>query len=310
MPRKMKIGLAGIHFESFWGFRQSQYAERRERLLSVCEKMGFGFVAQAKAFADADAATKAGRRLSDKADLVLLDVATFPAGKVAGAFFESVDVPLVLWGRDETEHGTHIGHNSFCGVNFLGSNLALTGRRFRSWHGRCDSKGFRARLRTAGTLVSAALDAAGSRIGLFGEGIVPKFFDIDILPADRERLSRRWDISFEPITIKDLLKRAEACKESAVEKAMPEFVRRFKSVCVPDESIRAQMRLMLAIRDMTREAGFASVAVRCWPELPDAWGVWPCAVVSALNESGIACACESGTAARPRRAGPTATAPS
>jgi len=254
--------------------------------------MGFGFVAQAEAFTDAEAAAKAARRLTDKADLVLLDVATFPAGKVAGAFFDSLDVPLALWGRDESEHGTHIGHNSFCGVNFLASNLALTGRRFRHFHGRCDSKDFRARLRTAGALIAAAMDAAGSRIGLFGEGIVPKFFDIDISPADRDRRSRRWNISFEPITIKHLLKRVEACKESDVENALPKFVRPFKAISVPPASIRAQVRLMLAIRDITREADLASLAVRCWPELPDASGVWPCAVLSALNESGVPSACE------------------
>jgi L-fucose isomerase-like protein len=273
MSAEIRIGIAGISFTPFWGFEESQYQSRVGRLGEVGKRVGVTVVALPETFQDAEGAARAAKKLNGEADLAILDVATYPEGKAAGVFFDTLELPLALWSRDESEYNTHIGHNSFCGANFLAGNLALRGQRFRSLYGELDAPEFLARLRTAVRLIGAAKRAAGSRIGLFGEGVVPKFYDIDIQPKDRRALEERFGIRFVSVPTEDVVK----C---------------FTTVEIPDEAISRQARLLRAIRDFCNEGKFASIAVRCWPELQALYNVWPCPVVSTLNEAGVPAACE------------------
>jgi L-fucose isomerase-like protein len=293
VKQKVCVGLAGIQFSSsFWAFRDTQFTERARQLRALTGKLGASVKALPRAFRDAEGAEAAAKQLNDSADLVILDVATFPEGKAAGAFLDRLIPPVMLWSRPESEHGTHIGHNSFCGANFIAGNLALKQRRFRCLFGEAGSRDFAARLRTAIGLVSAAKQAAGSTIGLFGEGIVPKFFDIDISAADRTRLEQRWKIRFEGIPIKALVEKAGSYKEDELAADAKSFVRCFKRIAVPSDALSKQVRLYKAIADITRHEGYASTAVRCWPELQSTYGAWPCPGVGVLNDMGIPCACE------------------
>ena len=292
MAGKTRVGLAGVSMPSFWAFGQEEYRQRAGRLKEVCKGLGAGLITLQETFQTAEGAEQAARALNQLAGLAVLDVATFPEGKAAGAFLDALKIPLILWSRGESVHGTHIGHNSFCGANFLAANFALKGRRVRHLYGDCRTRQFRARLATAVRLVGAAAAAAGARIGLFGEGIVPKFFDIDVAPADRKALADRWGIEFVPVPTGNLLAQAASYAEAALDKDTRDFAGRFRSIEVPAQAVRSQARLLRAIRDISRREHFASIAVRCWPELQAEASIWPCASLSALNDLGIPAACE------------------
>jgi len=293
MFRKACIGVAGISFDaSFWGFKESQYKGRIVQLREVAQKLGLKFTAIPKSFQDYKGAIAAAKKLNDKADLVILDVATYPEGKAAGAFFDTIVPPLMLWSRNETVHKSNIGHNSFCGANFLGGCLALRGQRFRKLYGQPNSKQFKARLKTAARLVSAAKMAAGAKIGLFGEGIVPKFYDIDVAAKDREKLRERWQLSFVPVTTKELLKTARSFRDGNIEKSAESFKGHFTKIEIPAEALEKQLRLFRALKEISKQENFSSVAIRCWPELQGLYGAWPCPSISVLNEIGIPAACE------------------
>lgn len=291
--RKICVGLAGISFDvAFWGFFESQYKERTAKLRQVTRKLGTSLTAVPKTFSDYKGAIAAAKQLNEKADIVILDVATYPEGKAANAFFNTLEVPLMLWSRNETVHRSNIGHNSFCGANFLGGCLALRNRRFRKLYGPCTSKEFKARLLTACRLVGAAKAAAGSKIALFGEGIVPKFHDIDISDTDRRVLKKRWQISFVGIGIDELLSRVKSYTESEVDRDRKKFTSRFTQIKVGAEAVGRQVRLIRAVREICKKENFAATAIRCWPELQKLYQFWPCPTVSALNDFGIPTACE------------------
>ncbi len=293
MKSKVRLGFAGIKFtNSFWGFKDEQYKARIQELRGLASKCNVELASIPHAFDNSEDAKSAAEILNQKSDLVILDVATFPEGKAAGVFIDALIPPVMLWSRSESEHGTHIGHNSFCGANFIAGNLALKNRRFRHLYGDADSIDFRARLVTAIELVRAAKLAAGSTIGLFGEGIVPKFFDLDIQPADRAKLKQRWNISFAGVPIQDLVERANSYKDGALDKLTDSFGKRFSKISVSKEALRKQAGIYKAIADITKEEGYTSTAVRCWPELQGVHDLWPCPSVSVLNDTGIPCACE------------------
>lgn len=293
MNSKVTIGLAGISFDpAFWGFQQSQYKARTEQLAKVCKELGFKFISVPQTFESADGAVKAAGQLKGKADIVILDIAAYPEGKAAGEFVKNVDMPLVLWSRNETIHSTNIGHNSFCGANFLGSCISLQGRHFRQFYGSPASKDFKTRLKAAGLLIGAAKSAAGSKIGLFGEGIVPKFYDIDISEQNRNILKERWGITFVPVPTNLLIERADSYSQADIDNAKKRFTSQFDKIELSAKAVEKQVRMLLAVTDITKGNDFASIAIRCWPELQTAYGAWPCPIISVLNQTGLPAACE------------------
>lgn len=290
---KITIGLAGISFSPFYAFREEQYRKRMQELAACLKPWGARLVAIPRSFATADGARAAAARLREaKAALVILDIGTFPEGKAMNAFFEGITAPVAVWSRVEDKKCGPIGHNSFCGANFAASNLAVQGRRFRPLFGHTQDAEFQARLRTAVRLLQAAEAARGSMIGLLGEGIVPKFHDIDMTEAERASLAARWGVRFAPIPFESWL--AEMARVPAA-KAQTEAARQtrcYRSVAVPSAAIEAQARQLLALRQIVEAKNLAALAVRCWPEPQKLAASWPCGVVGHLNDLGIPTACE------------------
>jgi len=291
MVRKIKVGLAGISFQNFWGFKQSQYQKQVKQLKDVADEIGLDFVAVPETFENAADSRKAAAKLKD-ADLVIFDICAYPEGKAANVFFDSITSPLALWSRNEMKHNTNIGHNSFCGANFLGGCLQLRNQKFRQFFGSPKSKEFKARLSTAAQLIGAAKAAAGSNIGLFGEGVVPKFYDIDISEENRKVLQKRWNIKFVSVSTEDLVKKANSYDESNIKREAGRFKKYFDKVEITEEDIIKQTRLFQALMDFTKQKKFAAAAIRCWPELQSEFGAWPCPSMSVMNEMGIPTACE------------------
>ena len=61
---------------------------------------------------------------------------------------------------------------------------------------------------------------------------------------------------------------------------------------VPDASFRQLVTLAVALDDMIAEYGLHAIALRCWLEIEQELGVSPCVLLSALNDRGLAAACE------------------
>ncbi len=292
MRENVVVGFAGISFHAFWGFEESQYAGRIEELRETIEAFGATLVAMPQTFKDADGGARAGEKLSEDADIVILDVETFPEGSAAIAFFDHLSKPLMLWGRSEQAHNSNIGHNSFCGINFLASNLALRGQRFRKLYGSPDSELFRNRLQTAIKLIWAAKKSRGSKIGLFGTGVVPKFYDIDVQTEDREKLLKRWDIDFVGIETRDVVKLAKSYSDGSIRREVEKIGASFHKIEVSSTDVENQARLLKAFVEISNTHNFSAVAIRCWPELQKLDSIWPCPSLSILNESSLPAACE------------------
>ncbi|MCX7935096.1 MAG: hypothetical protein N3A66_07535, partial [Planctomycetota bacterium] len=223
---KITIGVSGVAFAPFYAFRQEEYQQRVKALTACAQTWGARIFATPQPFTTAEEAHSAAAYLRRaKPSLVILDICTFPQGKAMEVFFDAVTAPLALWSRPEMKKRGPIGHNSFCGANFAGANLALRGRRFRTLFGDVKDAEFQGRMRTAIRLLQAAEAARGSAIGLIGGGIVPKFFDLDMSEAERASLAARWDVRFVPIPFEAWF---EAAAQVPAAKAKAEAARQAK----------------------------------------------------------------------------------
>jgi L-fucose isomerase-like protein len=287
------LGIACIRYsQAFWGFEENQFDKRVRALAEYEKELGFTVYKAGPSFENADEALKMARTLNTNSDIAILDIATYPEGKAAGVFFDELKLPLILWSRPESEFGTHIGHNSFCGANFLASNLFLRKQRFRSIFGTMESAETKERLQTAVRLIETAKHISGSTIGEIGEGIVPKFFDIDIRKEDRETLEKRWRIRFQAVALEDVLALAQSYPEDKVQKRQGEFMGSFRETKISESGKENLTRLLMSVKEISDREDFAAISFRCWPELQTLYSAWPCSILSSLNQQGLPAACE------------------
>jgi L-fucose isomerase-like protein len=61
---------------------------------------------------------------------------------------------------------------------------------------------------------------------------------------------------------------------------------------VPDHAFEQIVRLSVALDQIIQEANLDAVAIRCWSEIQVQMGISPCVAMGALNELGLAAACE------------------
>lgn len=290
-PKAISVGYAGVNFNPFHAFDERQAHERREMLASQVNRMNCTMAPGLNLFSSAGEAEAAASALAS-ADFVVLDACTFPEGKAWMRFVELVEAPIAVWSRAETEKSGPIGHNSFCGANFIVSNMARAGRRTRAFYGDADGEEFVSRLSAALKLLSAAKAAKGARIGLMGGGIVPKFHDLDVSEAERKRISSRWGIDFESVRLEDIWDIADKLPKSAIDAETARETKLYRRIDVPAEALCQQAATLLAVKDYAMKAKLAAVAIRCWPEFGAKRSLWPCGLIGHLNDMGLPAACE------------------
>ena len=61
---------------------------------------------------------------------------------------------------------------------------------------------------------------------------------------------------------------------------------------VPDGAFENIVRLGVTLDRLTAEAGLDALAIRCWTEIQQQMGISPCVAMGALNDLGLASACE------------------
>jgi L-fucose isomerase-like protein len=61
---------------------------------------------------------------------------------------------------------------------------------------------------------------------------------------------------------------------------------------IPDQAFDNLVRLGVTLDKLAEEAGLDAMAIRCWTEMQQQIGISPCVVMGALNEIGLASACE------------------
>ncbi len=291
--KPVRLGLAGVAFGPFYAFGDEEYQTRAKFFASQVNRLTCEVEWAPRPFRTAAEAGECAAFLRSKAvDAVVLDVCTFPEGKAWQAFVSQLPLPVILWSRPEARKNGPVGHNSFCGANFIMANLRREGRRCRAWFGAPDSPEFLAQVRTALQTLNAAKAVRGARIGLVGGGIVPKFNDLDLSETERARLAEAWDIRFVGLPLDEVLTKARAIAASAARAEAERQAAAYRAIQVPPAALEQQARLVLALRAEAQRDNLSALAIRCWPEFQSQADFWPCGTVGWLCEGGLPTACE------------------
>ncbi|MBQ5364652.1 MAG: fucose isomerase [Spirochaetales bacterium] len=226
-------------------------------------------------------------------DLIVLQNITFAnsayCSEVVSAF---PAVPVLLWTlREPVIDGKRLRLNSLTGAYSAGNVMKNLGKgNFGYVFGSPDDEDVKkvltadaAALRTLAELRSCKVAAIGTTPEGFGFGRA--------LDADVQRVFGSRLLSVE---LREILDKAKSYSFDECRSYLDSFC----STCcdydhIPEKNMEGYARLMKAYADFCTENNVKVIGSRCWPDLFTQFGTPNCAVLSMLNDMGIASACES-----------------
>ena len=292
----LRLGFVAVVRPAFKGDGAAVAHRAREALAALAPVEGADLVGDEGAVRDAAEAAAAGRRLEALGlDLLVVQHATFATGDLLAPLLAAAP-RVVLWAVPESAGAKAGGPdgvsgplplNSLCGLNMTLSFAEgpLGGARGPvGWcYGDADDPTLRARLSDLIAAERGAQALATARVLAIG-GTAPGFYGLDLPPPPlgAEVVER---------TLADLFERVAAVDEEAAE-AHAEAWRAEEPLDAPWEHLVRAARIDLALTAMAHETAANALAVRCWPELPDACGAMACAAMGRAADRRLPAACE------------------
>ena len=129
-----------------------------------------------------------------------------------------------------------------------------------------------------------------SKIGLIG-GISPGF---DNMKVDNTLIKKNIGVDIEESSIQDLIKIAENFDQKLIDSEIIKIKKAASSISVSDEnSFNKVTRIYFALKKIKEDNKWDSMAVQCWSQFQDLYGIAPCMAYSWIgSEDGIAVSCE------------------
>ena len=225
-------------------------------------------------------------------DLLVFQNLTFANAAYMAELLRRFDCPVLLWTlREPCIDGGRLRLNSLTGAYSAANTLrAFSDRPFAYVFGAPGEA--RTRGEIGAVLRAAALKHALHSLKLAAVGHTPQGFGFG-RALDAE-LMDVFGVELEAIEVRELLEAAKGLSDADC----ADYLRRSEDMTcgldkTPEKNRLDHARLYRAYSDYVRAHGIGALASRCWPDLFTSFGTPVCAVLSLLNDDGVAAACEA-----------------
>jgi len=103
---------------------------------------------------------------------------------------------------------------------------------------------------------------------------------------------QNYGITVEALDLSELIIRVNNMDTSKVKEKIEKLKGYTNFSCVPEEKTETLAKISVAIDDIIYDYKMDCIALRCWNEIEQYFGVSPCVLLSELNDRGIVAACE------------------
>lgn len=228
-----------------------------------------------------DASAAAAKFKADGVDAVAVISGTFHLGHLALIITREVKKPVLLWAFNELPYdGGKIRLNSVCGMNLNASNLYKAGfSDFECSVGDVIDRDWVDAVRMKTALERAHIGVAGYR----ADG----FFNLDI---DEPAGFGSAGVLIDHYELSDMFSREVSDED--VKKREAQVRSLFGCSGVTDVQVEKVARLCESTKRFLDDNKLDALAVRCWPEFANSYGIAPCAMMSVLQSESRILACE------------------
>ena len=229
---------------------------------------------------------------SAQPDLVVFQNLTFANSAYISAVLRRVNCPILLWTlREPVIDGGRLRLNSLTGAYSAANAIRAFGnRRFGYVFGAPGEERVRAEI--AASVSAARLIKDMRALKMSAVGHTPQGFGFG-RALDAELMSV-FGVELEAIEARELIDMAKGYSDADCAEYL---ARSEQAMCglenTPEKNRMDYARLLKAYSEYIRKNNIGALASRCWPDFFTAFGTPVCAVLSMLNDLGIAAACEA-----------------
>ena len=223
-------------------------------------------------------------------DLILLQNVTFAHAAYTYEVIRWLDAPVLLWTLPEpVVDGSRLRLNSLTGAFSAGNALKDIKGHFDYVFGSPDDPDA---VRSIGAAIRAAqVKHALRHLNIASVGITPQGFGFGrAMDAD---MVKHFGANLVSIEARELIQKAKTFTQDEYMPYIEAAKERTTGLgSIPEENLHAFARLYKAYKDFVEQQEIGALASRCWPDYFTEYGTPVCAVLSMLNDDGVASSCE------------------
>lgn len=225
--------------------------------------------------------------------LVIVQDVTFANGDYIAQVLRRVDCHVLLWTlREPVIDGTRLRLNSLTGAFSAANMLKSFGRSFTYVLGSPDENSVKEKI--TATVKAAKLKAQLKTLNLLQVGHTPSGFGFG-RALDSEVMTA-FGANLISIEARELIDTAKSFSDEEVKP----YVEKAKKIIacldtIPEKNVLDFARLYKVYSEYVTKNDIGALSSRCWPDFFTSFGTPVCAVLSILNDMGVAAACEADT---------------
>jgi len=287
---KLKVGYAPLSQNNFDTKLARNILEKSARVLETLDNIQ-PILPSGLIITESDAQQAVVKFKNEDIDLLLIQNCTFSFGGLSLTLTEDLDVPLVIWAVPEPPFdGGVLRSNSLCATMMNSSIFKKVGKDFKFIFGAPNEQSVSNSLRRILRVIRAAKRLRNSKLALVGYRC-PGFL---LSTGDEFALQEVFGIKVHHIDLSEVFQETKKISISQARLVSKKFINGFSNF--PErlnESLEKTARVYLAFKQLKDRYNFDGIALKCWPEFPQNYGLAVCFAVSHLIDEGIMVSCEA-----------------
>lgn len=280
MKQEIRVGLVCLARKTFDYQAAEEIYRNIKEDLKILEDIQWEIV-ESLVIEIEEAQTAAHRLVSQEIDALVCISGTFALGHLILELNKVIKKPILLWGLEELPYdGGKIRLNSVCGINLNASNLYKAG--VKNYHvvigDRIDEDWLGA--------IRIIKAFSTNRIGIIGYR-AKGFFNLDVDELD---LYKELGVLVDHFEL-DEVYNYEANKEE-IEKRVEQIKSIFDISGITEHQVAKVAELTVKFEGFMSHNQLGVLAIRCWPEFAENFGISPCAAMSILQSESKILTCE------------------
>ena len=293
MKEILKIGFVGTAISPYYAEEQEVRKNSEFQLKKILENFDVELISFHKTIFSKEDSIEAEKFLKNKVDFLLIQTSSCSSGEQLYPLC-NISSKIGVWAVPdiEKEGGVKL-HSLVSTSHYLGIiKKTLSDRKIKTkwFYNYADTEEFKNKFFITIKSLIAQKKLKQSRIGLIG-GISPGF---DNMIVNSDKIKKNIGTIIDEATIQELVDKAKNFKQPIIDEEIKKIKNVATDITVSDnDSFNKVTRVYFALKQMREENNWDSLAVQCWSQFQELYGIAPCMAYGWMgSEDGIAVSCE------------------
>ena len=293
MTVKLNIGFVATAIAPYYAEEQKVRIKSEQRLQQLLKNYDVNIISFTKTIFSKDDAIEAEKFFKNKIDFLLIQTSSCSAGEQLYPLC-NISNKIGIWAVPDLEHEGDVKLHSLVSTShFLGIiKKVLKDKNIKTkwFYNYADTEEFIQKFLITIRSLIALKKIQNSKIGLIG-GISPGF---DNMIVDNNLVKKNIGVTIEAASIKEVVDKAKSFEQKLIDDEIKKIKNAATSISVSEEeSFNKVTRIYFALKQIKNENNWNSMAVQCWSQFQELYGIVPCMAYSWMgSEDGVAVSCE------------------